>query len=123
MRRGIKKQRDTLISEKPTHEELSYVYHTILNQKKFLKYDCCHALSFFARCLCKRNSKLNPNAKNDLLINKGQKKLLRDLDVSELLLIIRGFRVLEKALFKKEERMLLKFQRANTILSASDSEI
>ena len=60
-------------------------------------------------------------AKQDFLLNKGKEKLLRDLDVVELLHIIQGFRVMRKTLFKKEERLLLEHQRARTIHSSTDS--
>ena len=40
-------------------------------------------------------------------MNKGEEKLLRDLDIVELLHIIQGFRVMKKTLFKKEERLFM----------------
>ena len=57
-----------------------------------------------------------------MLLNKGIEKLERDLDIVELLEIIHGFRVMKKTLFTKDERFLLRHQRANAIHSASDSK-
>lgn len=45
----------------------------------------------------------------------------RDLDIVELIKIIHGFRVMKKTLFTKDERILLNYQRANTIENQSST--
>ena len=108
---GLKKQAKTLISQRPKRQQLFYLFHLILNQRKFSYHDC-NALTYFLRCFCLRKQsslKKLASAKQDVLLNKGTEKLERDLDIVELLDIIHGFRVMKKTLFTKDERYLMHF--------------
>ena len=115
---GLRNLRHTLICEKPKRQQLFYIYHLILNRRKFI-YDKCNSASyFFCRFGCMRSESSLKNlktGKQDFLLNKGTRKLKRDLDILELFKIVRGFRVMKKTLFTKEWRELLQYSRASII--------
>ena len=67
-------------------------------------------VNYIFRCFFlrrKESLKKIPGAKEDLLLNKGIKKLENDLDIVVFLEMLHGFRVMKKTLFTKDERFLL----------------
>ena len=56
-----------------------------------------------------------------MILNKGIKKLNKDLDIVKILDMIKGFRTLNEILFNKEDIFFLKNQRRDIINSQSES--
>ena len=111
-----------LISEQPKRQQIFYIFHMILNQRR-LSYNICLALGYYFRCLvCRRSQSLRQRAssKTDFYLDRGVEKLSRDLDIVNLLDMIRGFHVMKQVLFSQDERFLLHLQHRDMIQS-SDS--
>ena len=54
----MKKQRKKLISHEPKRHQLYYIFHLILNQRRFT-YNTCLSIMYFFRCRnCRSNKKL-----------------------------------------------------------------
>ena len=69
------------------------------------------ALGYYFRCFaCRKGSSLKKNkaSKQDYYLNKGIKKLSSDLDIVNLLEIVKGYHVMKQVLFNHDERYLLK---------------
>ena len=69
----------------------------ILNQRR-LTYSTCKAFGYYFQCFaCRKNSSLKTKkaAKQDFYLNKGIQKLSRDLDIVNLLEIVKGFHVMK----------------------------
>ena len=85
--------KNTIIEGKPTCEQLSYIFHLIMNQRR-LTYNTCFAIGYYLRCfVCRKNNSLKQikSAKTDFYMNKGIEKLTRDLDIFSLLDMIKGY--------------------------------
>ena len=90
--RGLKNTRMKLISTWPKRQQLYYIFHLILNQRRF-SYSTFLALSYFFRCYNCRNRKSLAkikSAKQDVFLEKGINKLNKDLDIVNLLETVRN---------------------------------
>ena len=78
-------------------------------------------LSTFKSCLrcfiCRSQKSLRriESARNDFYLNQGLKKLERDLDIVNLIDLIKGYRVMRKVLFNHDQRFLMKFQKQDVL--------
>lgn len=98
---GLKEQRKKLIAARPNRQQLYYVFHSILNQRK-LSYSKCQAICYNMRCFfCLSESRLKKSkrSKSDFYLNRGIKKLTRDLDISKLLEMVQVFKVMKQTLY------------------------
>ena len=69
------------------------------------------ALGYYFRCFaCRKSSSLKKlkSAKPDYYLNQGIKKLSHDLDIVNLLEMIKGFHIMKQVLFNHDDRYLLK---------------
>ena len=96
---GLKANRSKLISQQPRRQQLYYIFHMILNIRRF-SYNTCLALKYLLCCYdCRSRSSLKQNATQDYYLNKGIEKLNKDLDIVNLLTMIQGYRVLIQTMF------------------------
>ena len=75
------------------------------------------------KCFCCRKQSSLKNLKSgrkDYLLNKGIEKLDKDLDIENILEMIKRARVLVNLTLTKDENLLLKCQRHDVIDSSSD---
>jgi hypothetical protein len=82
-----------MISGKPSREQLSYIFHLIINQRR-LTYNTFFAIGYYLRCfVCRKTNNLKQikSARTDFYLNKGIDKLNRDLDIVSLLDMIKGY--------------------------------
>ena len=112
------------MDQKPKREQLQYIFHLILNQRRIV-YNAFNALAYYGRCFnfCK-NKRLKGFkwSQKDFVLNQGIKKLNKDLDIVNLLEIIKGYKSFNEILFNKEDIFFLKNQRRDIIDSNSDSD-
>ena len=123
-KRKVKEQRRKLISEKPKKQQLYCIFALILNQKR-LVYTTCNALMYYLRCYkCRKQGNLKTSrlGKMDYFLNKGIKKLSHDLDITNILDIIKGSRIMRYLVLNKDDHFLLKNQREYMIDSSDESE-
>ena len=95
----------------------------IMNRRTF-EYKLRHVFQYYLRCFaCRSKSALRniKEAKRDLYFDSAEKKLMRHLDISYLLQIIRDAAQTQATLFNKNSRMLLRLNRA-TVVTATSSE-
>ena len=113
-----------MISDKPKKSELYWIFALILNQRK-LVYNQCSVFKYYLKCLCCRKQstlkKMKSGGKKDYLVNKGIKKLEVDLDIVNILEMIKRARVLVNLTLTKDENLLLKSQR-NDVIDSTDDE-
>ena len=69
-----------------------------------------------------KSLKKSKSSKVDYYLNKGINKLKRDLDIVNLLEIVKGFYVMKQVLFSLDDRFLLKFQRRDIIHSSESDD-
>ena len=86
-------QEKTLVGAVATKKQMFAIYHLIINQTVF-RYDMRDLLSSFARCFTFRSNKSlkNYGKRKEFYLRKGQEKLERDLDIVNLLNLIKGYR-------------------------------
>ena len=97
----VNKQRFEGISKEPTADQLKWIYTLILNQKR-LVYGAWDAFRYYIRCYsCRKESSLKkiPTARKDYFLNKGIGKLEQDLDITNILSMLKGYRILQQVLF------------------------
>ena len=100
-----------LISVKPKRQHLYYIYHLIINQKKF-NYGCAQLMRYYLKCLiCRKKASLKKlgGDRSDYYLHEGEKKLARDLDIVSLIRMVKSYNVLRKILFNHDQRIFLKF--------------
>ena len=117
---NLREKRRKLISDRPKRQQLYYIFHLILNQRKF-SYNSCLAIAYYLRCFaCRKSSSLKKSkaAKNDFYLDRGIEKLSRDLDIVNLLDIVKGFHVMKQVLFSQDDRFFLHLQRRDMIYSS-----
>ena len=105
----MKKQRKKLISHEPKRHQLYYIFHLILNQRRFT-YNSCLAIMYYLRCWnCRSRNKLKriKSAEKDFKLEKGRDKLYRDLDIVNLLEMIKDYHVMKQVLFTHDDRFFL----------------
>lgn len=105
----LNSQRKKLISHRPKRQQLFYIFHLILNQRRF-SYNTCYAIRYFFSCLAcrgKRSLKNLKRAKQDVFLDRGIEKLSRDLDIVNLLDMVKGYHVMKQVLFSEDDRFLL----------------
>ena len=98
-----------LISVKPKRQHLYYIYHLIINQKKF-NYGCAQLMRYYLKCLiCRKKLSLKKlgGDRSDYYLNKGEEKLSKDLDIVNLLRTVKSYRVMRKTLFDRDQRIFL----------------
>ena len=66
----------------------------------------------------KQSLKRNQHRKADFYLDRGIKKLDRDLDVSQLLEMVQVYRVMKQTLFSQDDRFFLRMQRKDVICSS-----
>ena len=65
---------------------------------------------------------LTEHERIELMYRKGEKKLTRDLDIVNLIDMIKGYRCLRKVLFDRNQLFFLKFQRRDVLISGSEPD-
>ena len=58
----------------------------------------------------------------ELIFRNGDRKLNRDLDIVNIIEMIKGYRCLRKVLFDRSQLFYLKFQRKDVLVSDSPSD-
>jgi len=99
-----------LISERPKRQQLFYIFHLILNQRQF-SYNTFNAVRYYLACLhCRKKSSIRSSsiAKQDFYLNKGIDKLSKNLDIVNLIDMMKGYHVMKQVLFSQEDRFLLR---------------
>ena len=122
--KGLKQMQKKLISERPKRQQLYYIFHMIINQRKF-SYNTFNAIRYFLCCrVCRNKSSLNKikSGKQDLYLDRGTDKLSRDLDIVNILDMVKGYHVMKQVLFSQDDRFLLKLQRRDMIHSSSTED-
>lgn len=66
----------------------------------------------------KQSLKRTQHRKADFYLDRGIKKLDRDLDVSQLLEMVQVYRVMKQTLFSQDDRFFLRMQRKDVICSS-----
>lgn len=94
----IKNIQKTLLSKIPTKQQLFAVFHLIINQHR-LVYSHGDLIISAIRCLCLRKNRNllkggSHGEKKEYYIRKGADKLVRDLDIVNLIDLIKGYRVM-----------------------------
>ena len=56
------------------------------------------------------------------ILQRGRKKLKKDLDIVQLVNVINNFNIIMRVLFDKDKRLLLQFQESKVIFSHSSSD-
>ncbi len=82
-----------MINEKPKRHSLYYIYHLLLNQRRFV-YTTCNVLRYVFCCLiCRKSKSLRflKGGKRDFELNKGMVKLNRDLDIVNFLELAKDY--------------------------------
>ena len=105
----------------PSKKQLYTIFHLIINQFK-MQYNACNMFISFFKCLCLRKEQHLKRSKSqsqrlEYFYRKGEQKLERDLDVENLIHMIKGFRVMNQVLFNQNQQLFLKFQRQDQLLS------
>ena len=82
----------------------------ILNQRHFVYKDCQALLYYFSCLACRSKSSLkhNSKAKKDVQLHKGQEMLSRDLDIVNLLELIKDYKLMKDVFFTQDDLFLLK---------------
>lgn len=109
--------------------EESYLKQTLdyLLLRTRLNYGYKEIFHYILYCRCFGLKKESPSIieKRQVLYQKGNHKLERELDIINIIKGVRQLRLMSQFLLTKEERTLLKFQRKNVIefqSSSSDSD-
>ena len=69
-------------------------------------------MRYYLKCfICRKKSSLKKLAgdRSDYYLQKGEKKLARDLDIVSLIRMVKSYNVLRKILFNHDQRIFLKF--------------
>ena len=120
----LRQHRSKLISHRPKRQQLYYIYHMILNQRR-LSYNTILAVWYYFRCFtCRKRTraKKTKSSRKDFYLDKGIEKLERDLDIVNLLDIVKGYHVMKQVLFSQDDRFLLQLQRRDMIYSSETAE-
>lgn len=96
--------------------DVKAILMNLINRKRFF-YSFKDILESFFKCLCFRSTK----QKQHYLYDKGERKLISELDVVQLLRTIRQTKLLTQVILNQRQKMLLKFQRKNLIETSSSS--
>ena len=56
------------------------------------------------------------------MYRQGKRKLTRDLDIENLIELIKGYRCMQKVLFNRDQLLYLQFQRKDVLVTDSESE-
>ena len=94
---GLQASRKKLLSLKPKRQQLFYIFHLILNQRRF-SYNTCLAFRYYFKCFAcrsKNSLKKKASAKQDFYLDKGIEKLNKDLDIVHLIEMIKGYQVMK----------------------------
>ena len=94
----------------------------IFNRQKFNYnwYDICEYILCCIRCRRNKSIRKIPKYRKHAYYNVGEEKLLNELDVISVIKAIRSLEAINKVLFTREQRLLLKFQSKDIIASSSD---
>ena len=65
---------------------------------------------------------MGKSAEHDVYLDRGIDKLSRDLDIVNLLKLIKGYHVMKQVLFSHQDRFFLQLQRRDIIYSSSSEE-
>mgnify|MGYP001626887541 CR=1 FL=1 len=113
-----------MIHHKPERHSLYYIYHLILNQRKFV-YTTCDALRYVFCCLiCRKTKSLRhlKGGKRDFELERGIKMLTRDLDIVHFLELTKDYHLIKQVLFNHDDRFLIKLQHRDLICTSSSDE-
>ena len=104
-----------MLSLPPKRNQLYFIFHLILNQR-IIVYRTWDAIKFYFSCRhCRKQRSLKKYKSKDFYLNQGIQKLQTDLDIVNLLEIIKGFRIIQQVLFTKDDQFFLKHQRRDII--------
>ena len=80
-------------------------------------------LSSCARCFTFRSDKSlkHRGKRKEFYLRKGQEKLERDLDIVNLLNLIKGYRQMRQALFDQNQLLFLQFQKRDVLHSETSA--
>ena len=95
----------------------------ILFNRELFKYSFKDITEYILWCVWCRKSKnyrKNPKYRKHAYYKAGEDKLQRELDVMSIIKAIRSLKLINKVLFTKEQRLLLKFQENDVIASTSE---
>ena len=84
-----------------------------------------NAFCYFFRCFhCRRTSKLKKikGAKRDVQLTKGEDMLFRDLDIVNLLEMIKDYKLMKQVLFSQDDRVFLQLQQRDMICTSSSDD-
>ena len=82
-------------------------------------------MAFYFKCLaCRSKNKLKhlKSANQDVQLQKGQEMLSRDLDIVNLLEMVKDYKLMKDVFFTQDDRFFLKLQHRNMICSSTSSE-
>ena len=101
-----------------TQDQIESLYFTILSTTK-LTLNVVRILFQNMCCRCRMKS-IKKQAEMKLLA-KGKNKLFQNLDIVRILNTVNSYEIISRTLFNKNQRLLLKFQRRNTLQSETSS--
>ena len=118
------------ISRKPKRQQLYFLYKLMMNRKRFEDsfknrlFNClvtpffCCPRKFDAK---KKQNKLSIAHRQEMMFQKGQRKLQHDLDIVRIIENQQLNDIHNQVFFDPNERFFLQWQRRNVIESNSDS--
>ena len=88
---------------------MEMIYQTVTTQKAF-KYGSASIFHYFFCCNGDGSQR-----REEMLFNKGMKKLQTDIDIINLIKVVRGYRNLRRMFLSKEQNIMLGQQRRDII--------
>ena len=106
-----------------TERQVNALMGRILNQSIF-KYDYSNIPKYFFKCFCLRKQEIvREKSKDDFYLDKGMKRLDRDMDVVEWVRMLHKVEIMNSILFTEFQQLLLQFQHKLVLDSdTTDSE-
>lgn len=90
-------------------DDISYIQSEISKRKR-LKYGYRDLVSYVLCCvICRRKKSLKKRLKKHVLVEKGRKKLAKELDAVTIVKSIRQLKLLTKILMNNQQKLLLGF--------------
>eukprot|EP00347_Sterkiella_histriomuscorum_P023757 403333491 len=104
--------------------EINTILLNLINRKRF-SYSGKDILKYLFNCICcKSLSKIRHSEKfkKHFIFQKGEEKLLEELNVVNLLRTQRQVKLLTQVLMNQQQKLILRFQRKNLIETSSSSQ-
>jgi len=116
-------QRKLINKAGPSKQSLYAIYHLIVNQVK-MSYGWRDLVASSFKCLCCRSTRrlkrLHGENKAEFYYRKGEEKLNKDLNIVNMIEMMKGFRVMKQVLFDQNQLFFLNFQQRDVILTDTD---